>query len=149
MYAIIKTGGKQYRVSEGEAVQVEKLNAEVGAEVVFDEVLTVVNDVDVKIGAPVVEGAKVTAKVVEHGKADKIKVAGSIENNTLMFSVQDNGSGFTPDTAPGITEGHFGLQGIRERIDELGGTFMVSSTPGKGTKATVTITLPGENKGNG
>ena len=51
MYAIIKTGGKQYRVSEGEAVQVEKLNAEVGAEVVFDEVLTVVNDADVKIGA--------------------------------------------------------------------------------------------------
>jgi len=74
MYAIIKTGGKQYRVSEGEAVQVEKLNAEVGAEVTFDEVLTVVNDADVKIGAPVVEGAKVTAKVVEHGKADKIFV---------------------------------------------------------------------------
>lgn len=74
MYAIIKTGGKQYRVSEGEAVQVEKLNAEVGAEVVFEEVLTVVNDADVKIGAPVVEGAKVTAKVVEHGKADKIFV---------------------------------------------------------------------------
>lgn len=74
MYAIIKTGGKQYRVSEGEAVQIEKLNAEVGAEVVFEEVLTVVNDADVKIGAPVVEGAKVTAKVVEHGKADKIFV---------------------------------------------------------------------------
>lgn len=74
MYAIIKTGGKQYRVAEGEAVQVEKLNAEVGAEVTFEEVLTVVNDAEVKIGAPVVEGAKVTAKVVEHGKADKIFV---------------------------------------------------------------------------
>ena len=49
MYAIIKTGGKQYRVSEGETLQVEKLNAEVGAEVVFEEVLTVVNDADVKI----------------------------------------------------------------------------------------------------
>ena len=72
MYAIIKTGGKQYRVSEGETLQVEKLNAEVGAEVVFEEVLTVVNDADVKIGKPVVEGAKVVAKVVEHGKADKI-----------------------------------------------------------------------------
>ena len=55
MYAIIKTGGKQYRVSEGETLQVEKLNAEVGAEVVFEEVLTVVNDADVKIGKPVVE----------------------------------------------------------------------------------------------
>ena len=74
MYAIIKTGGKQYRVSEGETLQVEKLNAEVGAEVVFEEVLTVVNDADVKIGTPVVEGAKDVAKVVEHGKADKIFV---------------------------------------------------------------------------
>lgn len=74
MYAIIKTGGKQYKVAEGETVQVEKLDAEIGAEVVFDEVLTVVNDADVKIGKPVVEGAKVTAKVVEQGKAEKIFV---------------------------------------------------------------------------
>lgn len=74
MYAIIKTGGKQYRVSEGESLQIEKLDAEVGSEVVFDEVLTVVNGDDVMIGKPVVEGAKVTAKVVEHGKAAKILV---------------------------------------------------------------------------
>ena len=74
MYAIIKPGGKQYRVSEGETLQVEKLNAEVGAEVVFEEVLTVVNAADVKIGKPVVEGAKVVAKVVDHGNADKIFV---------------------------------------------------------------------------
>lgn len=75
MYAIIKTGGKQYRVSEGETLQIEKLNAEVGAEVVFDEVLAVIVSVDdVKLGKPVVEGAKVTAKVVEHGKAGKILV---------------------------------------------------------------------------
>lgn len=74
MYAIIKTGGKQYKVAEGETVQVEKLDAEIGAEVVFDEVLTVVSDADVKIGKPVVEGAKVTAKVVEQGKAEKIFV---------------------------------------------------------------------------
>ena len=69
MYAIIKTGGKQYRVSEGDV-----LNIEAGSEVVFDEVLTVVADSDVKIGKPVVDGAKVTAKVVEHGKAEKIFV---------------------------------------------------------------------------
>ena len=74
MYAIIKTGGKQYRVSEGETLKIEKLDVEVGAEVVFEEVLTVVNDADVKIGKPVVEGAKVVAKVVEQGKADKIFV---------------------------------------------------------------------------
>lgn len=74
MYAIIKTGGKQYRVAQGDTVQVEKLAAEVGAEVTFDQVLTVVDGADVKIGKPLVAGAKVTAKVVEQGKADKIFV---------------------------------------------------------------------------
>ena len=63
MYAIIRTGGKQYRVSEGDVLNVEKLNVEEGQEVVFDEVLTVVNDGDVKVGAPTVAGAKATAKV--------------------------------------------------------------------------------------
>ena len=74
MYAVIKTGGKQYRVSEGDVLNVEKLAVEAGENVVFDKVLTVVNDGDVMIGKPVVEGAKVTAKVVEHGKAKKIFV---------------------------------------------------------------------------
>lgn len=74
MYAIIQTGGKQYRVSEGDVVSIEKLTAAEGEEVIFDEVLTVVADGDVKIGKPVVEGAKVTAKVVEHGKGKKILV---------------------------------------------------------------------------
>ena len=74
MYAIIKTGGKQYRVSEGETLKIEKLDVEVGAEVVFEEVLTVVNDADVKIGKPVVEGAKVVAKVVKEGKQKKVLV---------------------------------------------------------------------------
>ena len=74
MYAIIQTGGKQYRVSEGDVLSVEKLPVAEGEEVVFDQVLTVVSDSDIKIGKPVVEGAKVTAKVVEHGKAKKIFV---------------------------------------------------------------------------
>ena len=74
MYAIIRTGGKQYRVSEGDVLNVEKLNVEEGQEVVFDEVLTVVNDGDVKVGAPTVAGAKVTAKAAKQGKADKIFV---------------------------------------------------------------------------
>ena len=74
MYAIIQTGGKQYRVSEGDVVSIEKLTAAEGEEVVFDQVLTVVADGDVKIGKPVLEGAKVTAKVVEHGKGKKILV---------------------------------------------------------------------------
>ena len=82
MYAIIKTGGKQYRVSEGDVLNIEKLDVEAGSEVVFDEVLTVVADSDVKIGKPVVDGAKVTAKVVEHGKAEKIFVFKYKQNPT-------------------------------------------------------------------
>lgn len=74
MYAIIKTGGKQYKVSEGDVIMVEKLSAAEGETVVFDEVLTVVSDSEVKVGKPVVEGAKVTAKVEAQGKDKKILV---------------------------------------------------------------------------
>ena len=74
MYAIIKTGGKQYKVAEGDVIKVEKLASGEGEAVVFDQVLTVVNDADVKIGTPVVEGAKVTGKVEAQGKDKKILV---------------------------------------------------------------------------
>jgi large subunit ribosomal protein L21 len=74
MYAIIRTGGKQYRVQSGEQVRVEALAAEVGATVSIDEVLVVGNGEDVKIGAPFVSGAKVTATVVSHGRADKVRI---------------------------------------------------------------------------
>ncbi len=74
MYAIIQTGGKQYRVAEGDTLNVEKLVAEEGAVVTFDQVLTVVDAADVKVGRPLVDGAKVTAKVVAHGKGEKIYV---------------------------------------------------------------------------
>lgn len=74
MYAIIKTGGKQYKVAEGEVIYVEKLDAEAGEAVTFDEVLAVVTDGDVKVGKPVVEGAKVTGKVEAQGKDKKILV---------------------------------------------------------------------------
>ena len=74
MYAIVKTGGKQYKVSEGDTIFVEKLEAGEGESVVFDQVLTVVNDADVKIGRPMVDGAKVTGKVMAHGKGKKILV---------------------------------------------------------------------------
>ena len=72
MYAIIKTGGKQYRVQEGDNIFIEKVAGEVDSQVVFDQVLAVVKDGDVKIGTPVVEGARVTAKVLKQGKEKKI-----------------------------------------------------------------------------
>ena len=73
MYAIIKTGGKQYVVEEGKVISIEKLDVEEGAEVTFDEVLLVSGD-DVKIGQPNVAGAKVTGKVLEQGKERKIRI---------------------------------------------------------------------------
>ena len=99
MYAIIKTGGKQYRVSEGETLQVEKLNAEVGAEVVFEEVLTVVNDADVKIGKPVVEGAKVVAKVVENATMEipDAMVDTQVRNMADDFARRIQSQGLTVD----------------------------------------------------
>ena len=72
MHAVIKTGGKQYRVQPGDEFNVEKLNdAEVGAEVTFDEILAVGNGDDLSVGTPVVDGASVTAQIVEHGRGKK------------------------------------------------------------------------------
>ena len=73
MYAIIKTGGKQYCAEEGKQITIEKLPIAENGEVVFDQVLMVSGDT-VKIGQPFVEGAKVTAKVLEHGKEKKIRI---------------------------------------------------------------------------
>ena len=73
MYAIIKTGGKQYCVEEGKVITIEKLDVEAGAEVAIDEVLLVSGD-SVKIGQPTVAGAKVTGKVLEQGKGAKIRI---------------------------------------------------------------------------
>lgn len=74
MYAIIKTGGKQYMVSEGDVLTVEKLDVESGAKVMFEEVLAVGNNGELQFGSPVVAGAKVEATVVENGKAKKVIV---------------------------------------------------------------------------
>jgi large subunit ribosomal protein L21 len=73
MYAIIESGGKQFRVEEGGRIRVEKLGAEVGGEVVIDTVL-MLGGGSFSVGAPYVENAKVTAEVVEHGRGDKIIV---------------------------------------------------------------------------
>ena len=71
MYAVISTGGKQYRVSEGQVLRVEKLEADAGANVEFDKVLLVGSGDQVKIGSPFLSGGKVTATVQSHGKGDK------------------------------------------------------------------------------
>lgn len=74
MYAVIKSGGKQHRVVEGERLKVELLAVEPGETVTIEDVLMVVNGDDIQIGTPVVAGAKVTAEVVEHGRHDKVRI---------------------------------------------------------------------------
>ncbi len=74
MYAVIVSGGKQHRVKEGETLKLEKLEVETGGTVEFDRVLLVADGDDVKVGAPAVDGAKVTAEVVNHGRHDKVQI---------------------------------------------------------------------------
>ncbi len=74
MYAVVVSGGKQHRVEEGETLKLEKLNAEVGSSIDFDRILLVANGDEVKIGEPVVAGAKVSAEVVAHGRGKKVRI---------------------------------------------------------------------------
>jgi len=74
MYAVIKTGGKQYKVAAGEKIKVELLSADVGQEVKLDQVLAVGSGADLTVGTPWVAGASVTATVVSHGKHDKVRI---------------------------------------------------------------------------
>lgn len=74
MYAVIKTGGKQYRVKEGELLKIEKLPGDVGSEINFSEVLMIANDDNVSFGAPFINNAAVTAEVIAHGRHKKIKI---------------------------------------------------------------------------
>ncbi|MCS5587245.1 MAG: 50S ribosomal protein L21 [Porticoccaceae bacterium] len=74
MYAVIKSGGKQHRVVEGETLRLEKLDVATGDSIDFDEVLMVGEGAKVKIGAPIVKGGKVTAEVMAHGRGDKVKI---------------------------------------------------------------------------
>ncbi len=74
MYAVIMTGGKQYRVSQGDKLRVEKLDVAEGGSVEIDQVLMVVDGDDIKIGAPVLDGGKVTAEVKAHGRGAKVEI---------------------------------------------------------------------------
>ena len=83
---------------------------------------------------------------VRHGKAKSVQVAGCIDGARLHFSVKDDGIGFNPATRPGPDEGHFGLQGVQERIEAIGGEVKIVSTPGAGTKVSASIAMPKEGR---
>ncbi len=74
MYAVFQSGGKQHRVAEGQTLRLEKLDVETGATVEFDKVLMVANGEEIKVGTPYVEGGKITAEVVDHGRDKKVKI---------------------------------------------------------------------------
>ena len=74
MYAVIKTGGKQYRVAAGEKLKIEQIPADIGSEITLDQVLMLGAGDSVKVGAPLIAGASVTAKVVAQGRHDKVKI---------------------------------------------------------------------------
>ncbi len=82
---------------------------------------------------------ELVVNAVKHGGAKNIKVAGELHDGTIAFSVADDGAGFDPATAPGPAEGHFGLQGIRERLNAFNGAIRCESRPGRGAKFTVTL----------
>jgi signal transduction histidine kinase len=87
---------------------------------------------------------ELATNAVRHGGATAVKIAGSLEDGLLRFSVRDNGCGFDPATCPGVSQGHFGLQGIRERVNQFNGEMEIESSPGKGARVSVYLTLNGQ-----
>ena len=90
---------------------------------------------------------ELATNAVRHGGAKSIRIAGALENGSILFSVTDDGRGFDPDDHPGIAEGHFGLQGVAERVRRLGGRMTVESAPGRGAR--IALSLRTHKTGNG
>ena len=82
---------------------------------------------------------ELASNAVRHGHATEVRVAGSMDGETLRFSVRDNGCGFDPENRPGVVDGHFGLQGIMDRVAGFEGEIDISSNPGAGAKVTITF----------
>ena len=84
---------------------------------------------------------ELVTNAVRHGRATQVAVAGALEGDRLLFSVRDDGCGFDPESRPGLADGHFGLQGIKERIRRYNGTLEIESAPGRGSRISVTLHL--------
>ena len=82
---------------------------------------------------------ELVSNAVRHGHAANVRIAGEMHDGRISFSVRDDGCGFDPGKAQGLAEGHFGLQGIRERVRRLDGTFELDSAPGRGTRTAITL----------
>ena len=104
MYAVIKTGGKQYKVAEGDKLRIEQLPVEEGASVEFDQVLMVADGDDIKVGEPLLKGGKVTAKVLAQGRGEKIKVV-KFRRRKHSRTQMGHRQNFTEVTITGIKAG--------------------------------------------
>ena len=102
MYAVIKTGGKQYRVTQGQRLKVECLTAEIGSEFVLDHVLACGEGESIKVGTPLVSGAQVKAKVIAHGLGDKVKIF-KMRRRKHYQKHQGHRQGFTEIEITGIS----------------------------------------------
>ena len=85
---------------------------------------------------------ELVTNAIRHGRAHSIRIAGNVENGELMFSVRDDGCGFDCENCPNVDQGHFGLQGIRERVKEFNGKLNIESVPGRGTRVAISLNLP-------
>lgn len=104
IYAVFVTGGKQYRVNEGDRLRVERLEGEQGANVDFDKVLLVGEGADVKVGAPYVEGGSVSATITEHGRDKKIKIV-KFRRRKQYMRTKGHRQGYTELKVTGISPG--------------------------------------------
>jgi len=104
MYAVVQTGGKQYRVAEGDTLKIERIAAEDGASVELDQVLMVADGDEVKVGTPILEGGKVTATVKAHGRAKKVKII-KFRRRKHHLKRQGHRQWFTELTITGISAG--------------------------------------------
>jgi len=103
MYAVIKTGGKQYRVAAGEKLKIEQLPADIGAEIVLDQVLLVADGDNLKMGRPLVTGASVQAKVIAQGRHDKVRIF-KMRRRKHYQKHQGHRQNFTEIEITGITQ---------------------------------------------
>lgn len=104
MYAVVVTGGKQYRVAPGDVLKIEKLNADEGSTIELDRVLMVADGEDVKVGTPALEGGKVTATVKSHGRGEKIRII-KMRRRKHYRKQQGHRQHFTEIEITGVTAG--------------------------------------------
>jgi large subunit ribosomal protein L21 len=134
MYAVIKTGGKQYRVAAGQKIKVEQIAASIGQEVILNEVLAVGKDGDILLGAPLVAGASVTTQVVEHGRGEKVRIfkmrrrkhyqkhQGHRQNYTELFIsaiTSSMGNTAAVHVAKAVADDLTKVEGIGPKINEI------------------------------